>query len=362
MRSVFFIPPLRKMSGGLAAIYELATLLDQAGFPIAVSCPQRDAQNNVAGFADFTKQNPNIHELAWADKLPLSANDLWCVPESWPNAIAAGHTGGAKTLVYVQNWAYMLNNLPTGINWKDLPLSFIAVGSPVVWMLQEFFGVPNLGVLPPAVNQCFWAEHTSAAYSKKNTDIRVAWMPRKNKALALQIQSLTNALLQTHGLGAVKFIAIDGMTLPEVAKALQTCSIYLSTGFPEGFGLPALEAMASGCVPVGFSGLGGFEYMRNHERSQLNWQLAPLRSVLYNPPCPLPAKAWGANGLYVADGDVSGCAIALAAATEMAQKNSPLWMELQNNARLTAQAYTEEARATTAKTLWPELIAHVKRL
>jgi len=36
--------------------------------------------------------------------------------------------------------------------------------------------------------------------------------------------------------------------------------VFLSFGYPEGFSLPPVEAMASGCVVVGYHGRGGREY------------------------------------------------------------------------------------------------------
>ena len=38
--------------------------------------------------------------------------------------------------------------------------------------------------------------------------------------------------------------------------------MFLSFGHPEGFGLPAAEAMSCGCLVVGYDGLGGREFFR----------------------------------------------------------------------------------------------------
>ncbi len=47
----------------------------------------------------------------------------------------------------------------------------------------------------------------------------------------------------------------------EVAKIYRESALFLSFGYPEGFGLPAAEAMASGCVVIGFHGGGGREFI-----------------------------------------------------------------------------------------------------
>jgi glycosyltransferase involved in cell wall biosynthesis len=127
--------------------------------------------------------------------------------------------------------------------------------------------------------------------------------------------------------------------------------IFLGTGFPEGFALPPLEAMAAGCVPVGFGGLGGFEYMRNPDDVDL--------PGLCRPPFDLPPVAWGANGLFVSDGDVLSAGLILAAAARMAASpaDHPLWERLRGGARLTAAAYSLEEREKQAARIWAVLAA-----
>ena len=54
----------------------------------------------------------------------------------------------------------------------------------------------------------------------------------------------------------------------EMAEYYQQADIFLASGYPEGFGLPPLEAMACGCAVVGFTGGGGNEFMK-HEQTAL---------------------------------------------------------------------------------------------
>ena len=56
---------------------------------------------------------------------------------------------------------------------------------------------------------------------------------------------------------------IDNIPQHEVAAALRASPVFLNLPRPaEGFGLPALEAMASGSLVVGYTGRGGDEYLR----------------------------------------------------------------------------------------------------
>jgi hypothetical protein len=85
----------------------------------------------------------------------------------------------------------------------------------------------------------------------------MAYMPRKN---AQDVVQVLNLLRGRGSLSGWEIVPIDGVPEAEVAKRLGDCAMFLSFGHPEGFGLPPLEAMASGCVVVGYHGRGGREF------------------------------------------------------------------------------------------------------
>ena len=82
---------------------------------------------------------------------------------------------------------------------------------------------------------------------------------RKHADEAVQV---LNILRCRRALEGWDLVAIDGLPEHEVAKRLAECAIFLSFGYPEGCPLPPLEAMASGCVVVGYHGWGGREYFK----------------------------------------------------------------------------------------------------
>lgn len=80
----------------------------------------------------------------------------------------------------------------------------------------------------------------------------VAYMSRRGSAIAEAAMSRCAGL---------RFAAIDGATESETAAAMMRCGYFLATAPGEWFGLPALEAMAAGCVVVSVPVLGGVEYL-----------------------------------------------------------------------------------------------------
>ena len=333
MRSLFFFPPLPKVSGGLAVIARLARILAAAGFSVAL-VPREPSPfpENLA---------PEVPVLDW-DKLDLGPEDIWMVPEGWPNALLPGLRAGARCLVYVQNWAYLLGNLPPHASWTALPARFLAVSRPVAWFVEQVTG-QNPELLRPGIDTALF--HPEAGLEQDpgrpvTGRLRVAWMPRKNKALARQIREIVTA----RGLDA-EWREIHDRTQAEVADLLRTSHIFLATGFPEGCPLPPLEALASGCVLAGFSGFGGWDYMR---------QAAAFPGA-FTPWWPLEDAPWGGNGFFAADADVTAAALALEQACALLRKGGAPLADLRAASARSIERYTLDAQAQAAVALWTRL-------
>lgn len=84
----------------------------------------------------------------------------------------------------------------------------------------------------------------------------VAYMPRRGYPLARTCMRACSD---------VDFVAIDGLGEADVSRILQNAGIFLATSVGEQFGLPALEAMAAGCLVVSVPVKGGMEYLRDGE-------------------------------------------------------------------------------------------------
>ena len=84
----------------------------------------------------------------------------------------------------------------------------------------------------------------------------MAYMPRKNSADLIQV---LNLLRSRGSLDGWDLVSIDNQSNKRLRMA-SSCAIFLSFGYPEGCPLPPMEAMASGCVVIGYHGRGGREY------------------------------------------------------------------------------------------------------
>lgn len=328
MKTFIFLPPVKKPTGGITVLRQIADILHQGGHEAFLVARDKTGWR-PEGLAD------SAPVIEWKD-MHLTSDDLWLVPEGWVNAFAPGLEAGAYCVSYVQNWAYLFSGLPEGTTWHNLPVEFFSVSDPVRHFIKEatFKDAP---VLRPGIDR-------SIFYSNPmNTcgPITVAYMPRKNKAVTSQIRAIFEHRSEP---GAVRWLEIDGLDTYGVAEALRASHIFLMTGYPEGCPLPPLEAMACGCLPVGFTGLGGWDYMRQIQETPRFLPWYPLR--------PVP---WPGNGFWCADGDVMDAALCLEDAVGMVRNCDLFYEAALMSGQETADAYSTENQKQAVLELWKQL-------
>ncbi|GFM36546.1 glycosyltransferase family 1 protein [Desulfovibrio psychrotolerans] len=358
MRTYIFLPPLKGMTGGVAVLHQVAEHLHAGGFAVSV-VPREPGTPLPAG----------VPVCPW-NELTLSQHDLWLVPEGWVNALTPGLQAGARCVVYVQNWSYLLSSLPPGVQWTQLPVFFLNVSQPVAWFTEQATGRSG-PILRPGIDTRLFCP----APSGQNTEISsshdaasapgstsgttsgstsgstfgpittptIGWMPRKNKALAVRIRETFEARRALQGKPPARWLEIHGMTRQGVADSLRSAHIFLSTGFPEGCPLPPLEALASGCILAGFSGMGGWDYMR---------QALPPHEGGYVPWWPLREVPWQGNALVAADADVPAAVNGLETAARWLETDAPQLAALRANAARTVSHYTLESQRQAVLELW----------
>ena len=116
------------------------------------------------------------------------------------------------------------------------------------------------------------------------------------------------------------------MSESEVAGTMQKSALFLSTGFREGFGLPPVEAMACGCIVIGFTAGGGREYAND------------------------------GNGFWVQDENPLACADVLQEVLGMYAKDpeNSRWDLLREEGYKTAQSYTLERQRNHLLKYWED--------
>ena len=82
-------------------------------------------------------------------------------------------------------------------------------------------------------------------------------MPRKRR---FEAELIDQALRARGNIGDYELVCIDGMRQREVAQHLAEGRFFISLMRNEALGFPAMEAMASGCIVIGYTGLAAEEF------------------------------------------------------------------------------------------------------
>ena len=86
-RTCIFLPPLRAVSGGLAVLAEVASGLAGLGQDVALVLRDPSAP---------PLRLPHGLPAVALDAAGLTPDDVYVVPEGWPNALAPGLAAGAR--------------------------------------------------------------------------------------------------------------------------------------------------------------------------------------------------------------------------------------------------------------------------
>ncbi len=92
---------------------------------------------------------------------------------------------------------------------------------------------------------------------RANKKFQIAFMPRKRST---ESATIIAALKMQPELQDIPIVPIAGLNKAACNRLLSESLIFLSFSEKEGFGLPPAEAMATGSIVIGYTGVGGNEY------------------------------------------------------------------------------------------------------
>lgn len=94
-------------------------------------------------------------------------------------------------------------------------------------------------------------------FYKKKKKMQILYMPRRRKD---DFSLLSTLIKYDHKFNDIEFIPLENMNQSEIAEKMRESLFFLSFSYKEGFGLPPAEAMACGCIVIGYTGIAGLEY------------------------------------------------------------------------------------------------------
>jgi hypothetical protein len=233
-----------KPAGGVRTIYEHVGHLVRNGFNAFV----------VQGRTGFKPDwfSAGVPAISYEQGLNVSPDDVMVIPEDLPILWRLCELP-LKKIIFCQNHFCAFSMLAPGQTWRSLGIAQVLCSSEAIAeFVRKDLGWSEAPIVHYAVDP--------RLFKPGKKKIQIAYMPRKAPIDAAFIRGLFTRM---GGRAAeVPWMEVDGVSIERAAAIMAESAIFLSLSRLEGFGLPPIEAMASGCVVVGYHGQGGLEYAR----------------------------------------------------------------------------------------------------
>ncbi|MCB0047804.1 MAG: hypothetical protein KDD92_20445 [Caldilineaceae bacterium] len=240
-RILYFCPDFPQPSGGVKALYRHVSLLAGAGFDAAIVHQKRDF---VARWHGYT-----VPVIRLEDRPRFGPEDTLVFPEVMADFVRQTGQFGGRRVVIALSWALSYSRLRPGERWADLGVDAILARSPAVQHFLAWSQEADVTLIPPFIDP--------ARYYPQAKANQVAYMTRKDPA-----GPWLQAVLTRRNTGAGhSWLALRNMDEATYAQHLRRSAVYLPVTLQEGLHASVLEAMACGCLTVGYSGIGGSNFM-----------------------------------------------------------------------------------------------------
>lgn len=232
----------------------------------------------------------------------FEADDIFVVPEDARDLLKQLSTQPQRKFVFCQNpfYAAALGLGQLSPEERSSYREFIACGyHPASW-LAKFFPGASVSIIPAFADERRFAPSAKARL--------ITCTPRKRELELRCIQFMFHRLYPHSS--NWQWAVLRSVPEDAVAQTFARASVFLSLNRFEGTPITSLEAMKSGCVVAGFTGLGGREYSTS------------------------------ANGFWVDEDDCEACARALVDAARIVDANGPGRKLMALAAERTADTYS----------------------
>lgn len=271
-RYLFIVPTDGQPSGGVSVILDFVMRLQELGFQAEAITDRPDYSYRFASTGPRMIYAPQIGAaLARMDgrkfwrrwrrrlssafgavkpMLDLRPDDVIIVPEFGAGLYPHGFPDNQCVLL-VQGH-YIFASVICSEGYDGDRFAAVISTSQACDRITSLYGCANRYMIPLQVDEDLFS------YSEIKQPV-IAFMPRRREE---EIKLIMELLRRSGRLtGRYEFCPIDQMPRQKVAEMMGRARIFLSFSQNEGFGLPPAEAMAAGCIVIGYTGVGGDEFL-----------------------------------------------------------------------------------------------------
>jgi glycosyltransferase involved in cell wall biosynthesis len=314
-RIVYLSFPTGAISGGQKVILRHVEALNRLGFD-AVWWRNKDAPSPT--WLDF--------DVRQAVGTAFRPDDILVLPSDAPGAIRTVAARTNRTVVFEQNQFTFVHLVLEQLDAfpADRFPAFIAVGETNANTIRRACPGARVEIVPCFADERIFKPGPAPAAA------RVAYVPRKRPAEAKIIRAF---LQRTHARHAgLDWAEISNLPERDTAERLAGSSLFLSLARFESVGMTALEAMASGCVCAGFTGIGGRQF------------------------------ATSDNGFWVPEDDCEAASDALAQAADLVATGGADLARMKAAARATAADWSYARFLAALEATWERLAPEARTL
>ena len=311
MNIYYICPDLPNPSGGVKRIYQHVEILRSEGYPAYIL-------HFKAGFkiSWFTNDVPVRY---MHDQIQWNPTDILVFPEGIPAIIKKFQSTPFRKIVIALSHSYIFPQLPFGENWKDYGVDTVLTPSKTIMeFVKNTMGIENIFLFKTSI------DHSVFNDDSKNKILQIAYISRKDGTAEIieKIMKLKNILID--------FVKIENKSISEYAEILKKSSIFLTTTYHEGIHRSVIEAMACGCICVGYDAIGAKEYIVAAGEKQ--------------------------NFVHVENMNYIELVNKLEATAQLIKNNSPDITKIRENAIKTAAGFSSEGEKQSILEFWKEFL------
>lgn len=242
-RRIFYITDNAPTPMGGALIARLhVRMLRANGFNASLLIRRDEAEDFFAA---------DVPTLRLTPEFAGDPSDVYVVPEPWNDVLTQLADRPGRKVVFCQNHHYVFYGIGRSLRYEDYGVSTVfCCGDVIAAFLRETLGYTRVPVVHNGIDRSLFKPAPKRAV--------IAYMPRK---MPVEANFLRETFRRRHPQFArTPWVSLNGVPQAKVARVLSESAVFVALGRIEGVGLPPLEAMASGCLVVGFTGGGGGEY------------------------------------------------------------------------------------------------------
>lgn len=240
----YFCPDFPQPSGGIKTLYRHVWRLNRLGFDAAIV-------HQKHGFT-VDWHSYDVPVLWLQDRPPFTPQDVWVFPEVMADTVRKTSNFGGTRVVFALSWLPSYSRLRPGERWQDHGINHIITKSPTIQRHLRWSMEIDATLIPEFVDPDLY-------HPNDEKSAQICYTTRKDQSgpwLQGVLERRSGATDQ------FSWVALREMNEATYAQNLREAQIYLATTMQEGMHVSVLEAMACGCVVVGYSGIGGADYMR----------------------------------------------------------------------------------------------------